>query len=330
METENFKEQQQDRIEEGKELKREDELTDVSRMKPSELPGKKSLFSKLGETISSAATTIADKISGIPVVEGHEDLDRDVRKQVKKINKEIQGRGVEENPAPAEWEKSLPKQVREGVEGAKDEAEGLVKKISEKVDDVKDSGDLSSKTTIQPNREGPSPLDKINQEYANATSKVEEKVDEVLPSAPKESTSILGKIQHGISTAGDSISHKVGDIKQRFVSNKEEERNDDGTKNFRDVDNGFTETVDELKHEKRIEELGQEELSSKNPFKVLDTGSDANNQEEGETRTLGEKIKGGLNDAGSKLSGKATEINQKVKGVFERAPQDKENAQQIA
>jgi len=327
METENFKQQQQDRVEEGKDLKREDELTDLSQIPAKELPGadKKSLFSKIGETISNAATTVVDKITGLPVVEGHEDLDRDVRRQVKKINKEIQERGVEGTPDPVEWEKSLPKQARKEVEGAKSEAEGLVKKISGKVDEIKDSGNLSSATTIQPNREGPSPLDKVNEEYGNIAAKV----DEALPAVPKEGSSLLGKIQHSISNAGDSISQKVEGLKQRFTGDKAEQREDDGTEKFRKVEDGFKESVDELKHEKRVEELGQEELASKNPFKALDTGSD-NNKEEGETRTLGEKIRGGLNDASQKISSKTSELNQKVKGVFEKAPQDKENTQQTA
>jgi len=89
------------------------------------------------------------------------------------------------------------------------------------------------------------------------------------------------------------------------------------------------ETVDELKHDKRVEELGQEELSSKNPFQPLTSGSN----EEGENRTLGEKVRGGLNDASQKISSTVGGVSQKVKSAFvhkEATPQDKENAQQIA
>ena len=60
MEVENFKEQQQDRIEEGKDLKREDELTDLSQIPSKQLPGaeNKSLLTKISEGISNVASVI--------------------------------------------------------------------------------------------------------------------------------------------------------------------------------------------------------------------------------------------------------------------------------
>lgn len=58
METE-FKDQQQDRIDEGKDLKREDEMRDLSQIPPKQLPAtEKSLFNKISEGISHVATTI--------------------------------------------------------------------------------------------------------------------------------------------------------------------------------------------------------------------------------------------------------------------------------
>jgi len=54
-----------------------------------------------------------------------------------------------------------------------------------------DDGNMSSETKITPNREGPSPLDKINEKYAETVGKVEqqiekaeEKIEEKLSSPP--------------------------------------------------------------------------------------------------------------------------------------------------
>jgi len=85
------------------------------------------------------------------------------------------------------------------------------------------------------------------------------------------------------------------------------------------------ETVDELNHEKRVEEFGeQEQLKSQNPFRSLDSGD---NKEEGENVTLGDKIK----ESGNKITTKVGEVSQKVKSTFApKTVQNKENAQQIA
>jgi len=325
MENQQFKNQQQDRLDEGKELKHETELKDLSQIPKKELPTSGSLLSRVSEGLSNTASTISDKLGFKDVtLEGHEDLDKDVRKQVKQINKEIlkqPHRDGQDNQKPSEWANELPRRAAQ-------QAEGLARKISNTVDEIKDSGDLSSKTTIQPNREGPSPLDKVNQEYSNLATKVEETVN---ANPAKQGTSILGAIQQGIHGVTEKISQGVEGLKQKLGSGeKAEEREDDGTKRFRKVkdEDAFNETVDELKHEKRLEELGQEKLSSNNPFQTLSTG----NKEETETRTLGEKIKGGLNDASSSISGKVGEVSQKVKSVFSHtnAPVDKENAQQAS
>jgi len=340
METETFKQQQHDRIEEGKELKREDEVKDLSNIPSKNLPGAehKSLFSKISDGISNVATTISEKVGlSEPVIEGHEDLDQNTRKQVKKINKEILQHAAEKGPEVEkvnDWEKNLPRHAKNEAEGLKNQAENFASKVSETLDDIKEDGNLSSATTIRPNREGPSPLDKINDQYDAAVSKAEKTVEQVTstePSKPSEGTSFSGKI-HQIS---DTISHGIDNLKRRFSGDKsgdrEEERNEDGTKTFKTVKDGFSESVDHLKHEKRVEELGgQEELSSKNPFQPLTSGS---NENESESRTLGEKVRGGLNDASQKISSSVGEVGQKVKSVFvhkEATPQDKENAQQIA
>jgi len=331
METESFKEQQQDRADEGKELKHEDELRDLSQIPKKDLPST-GLLSKVSEGISNAATAVTDKLGFKDItVEGHEDLDKNVRKQVKSVNKEIlkqAHRDGQDNEKPSEWANELPKRVAQQAENLKGEAEGLAKKLSSAVDDIKDSGNLSSKTTIQPNREGPSPLDKVNQEYSNLATKVEESVS---TDSAKQGTSILGAIQQGIHGVTDKISQGVESLKHKFAGgDKPEEREDDGTTKFRKVkeEDAINETVDELKHEKRIEELGQEKLVSSNPFQALGSG----NQQEAESRTLGEKIKGGLNDAGAALSSKIGEVSQKVKSVLPHAsaPVDKENAQQAS
>jgi len=155
--------------------------------------------------------------------------------------------------------------------------------------------------------------------------------ESVSSNSAKQGTTILGAIQQGIHGVSGKISQGVESLKQKLGGGgKAEEREDDGTKRFRDVkdEDAIDETVEQLKHEKRIEELGQEELTSSNPFQTLSTG----NQMETETRTLGEKVKGGLNDASSTISGKVGEVSQKVKSVFSHssAPVDKENAQQAS
>jgi len=300
MDSQDFKEQQHDRIEEGKDLKREDELKDLSQIPSKQLPGPagKSIFSKISEGISNVATAISEKVGlSEPVIEGHEDLDKDVRKQVKKINKEILKRAAEKGPEVEkvnEWEHTLPKQLKKEIEDLKSEGKDTMSKASSKVDEAKDS--TSSK---------------IKESTSSESSK---------PSGP----SFTGKVS-------DRISQGVDALKDKFTTRKEEERSEDGTKTFTTVKDGFNETVDELKHEKRVEELGQEELTSRNPFQALTSGT--NDTEESEGKTMTEKVKGGLSDASQKISSTIGGVSQKVKSTFshkENTVEDKENSRQTA
>jgi len=283
MENQQFKEQQQDRIDEGKDLKREDELKDLSQVPKKDLPSG-SIFSKVSQTLSNAASAISDKLGSKDVtLEGHEDLDKDVRKQVKKINKEIltqSHREGQEAEKPSEWANELPRHAKSNEQ----------------------SSDLATKA---------------------------EKV--VSSDSSKQGTSVLGSIQQGIHDVTGKISQGVESLKQRLSGGeKPEEREDDGTKQFKKVkeEDSINQTVNELKQEQRLEELGQEKLQSNNPFQTLSSG----NKDDTESRTLGEKIKGGLNDASHTISGKVGEVSQKVKSVLPHsaAPVDKENAQQAS
>jgi len=110
---------------------------------------------------------------------------------------------------------------------------------------------------------------------------------------------------------------------------------------FHRVTEGFTETVDEHNHEQRIEELGQENLHSTNPFEALASedvdvaqpGSDITN------KTLGQKIQDSFTGAGSKISEKITGASEKLRSTFDQVKgtvgaigksEDKENASQTA
>lgn len=185
--------------------------------------------------------------------------------------------------------------------------EGLIKKISGFVEEHKDSGDLSSETTIQPNREGPSPLDKINEGYGKAVDKIVEKAEDAVEKVeevvePKEEgTEEKGKsVVEGVK---QKISEELGNVKEKLKSEKEEDvkasqgkskpsktqedqgnsnRTDENvekknqekkikeedTKGFTEVTTGFNETVQELKHERGEDEVTKE-LNSGNPFEPL-------------------------------------------------------------
>jgi len=125
-------------------------------------------------------------------------------------------------------------------------------------------------------------------------------------------------------------------------------------KDFQEVKGGFSESVKELKEEKRIEEFGiKKELWSDNPFEPL-TSSQANlsqpldkteiiggnlvemttgereimtkfEEERLKSRSLTEKMKEGFIEAETKLSDKWTEAKEKIKSTFGGQEKEKEN-----
>jgi len=380
MSTENFKEQQHDRQEEGKELLREDEMRDLSQIPSKQLPGanQPSLLSKISTGISNAAYAITEKV-GISdsAPEGHEDLDRNVRRQVKKVNDEIRQQATEKGQnieQTNDWEdSSLPKfnketeQPADQVKGSEQKTsivgkiagsvQGVTSSISQGITNIKDQ------ITGGPVVEGHEELDrgvrrqvkKVNDEIRKQgvekglTNQTNDWEDSTLPKfkkeaeqpaenaksskpeqpAKQETTSIVRKISDSVQGVSNTLSQGVGSIKQIFSKEKEEEREEDGTKHYKTVKDGVNETVTHLKHEQRVNVLGQDELSSKNPFQPLTSGSN----DDSENRSLGEKVRGGLSDASQKISSTVGGATQKVKSVFvhkEANAQDKENSQQIA
>jgi len=370
MSTENFKEQQHDRQEEGKELLREDEMRDLSQIPAKQLPGatQPSLLSKISTGISNAAHAISEKV-GISETapEGHEELDRNVRKQVKKVNEEIRQQVGQNLNQPNDWEdSSLPKfnkeaeQPADQAKGSEDKSEqktSIVGKIAGSVQGVTHSisqgiTNLKDQITGGPVVEGHEELDRnvrrqvkkvneeIRQQLGQNLNQANDWEDSSLPKFKKEAEQPAeqaksSKPEHSTKQQGvsSSISQGVSSIVQKFSKEKEEERpedrQEDGTKHYKTVKDGVNETVTHLKHEQRVQELGQDELSSKNPFQPLTSGSN----DDSENRSLGEKVRGGLSDAGQKISSTIGGATQKVKSVFvhkEANPVDKENAQQIA
>jgi len=159
---------------------------------------------------------------------------------------------------------------------------------------------------------GKSLIDQAKGRLSNLTSKL---------SGPRENEGEQGASQQKEETQDqapenkqsfvDIVKGKVAEIKERFT-NKEEKEEDEG---FNTVTNGFSETVEELRHEQG-EDLVAKQLHSNNPFEALDDNIQEE-QVENEGKSLNSKIQGGFNDAASK-----------VKSMF--VPQDKENAPQVA
>jgi len=199
------------------------------------------------------------------------------------------------------------KEVKDKVEEAKEEktpiieqAKALARKASQKLEEYRDSGDLSSETTIQPNREGPSVLDKANEEYGKVANKVVEKVEEVVGANTEEGESFT-----------DKVKEKAIELKDRLTPSSGEE-------GFTEIKSGFSETVEELRQERGEGEF-RKQLNSKNPFEKFA----GENQKGGKPI---EKTKETFNEATNKISEKLVDTKEKIKSAFVQP--DKENAPQ--
>jgi len=82
-----------------------------------------------------------------------------------------------------------------------------------------------------------------------------------------EHSSIRQRISGGLGNLEDKLSTHVENVQGKIAKKSEESE----SKKFHKVgeNEGFTETVGEYKHEKRVQELGTEEISSSNPFEPL-------------------------------------------------------------
>jgi len=83
----------------------------------------------------------------------------------------------------------------------------------------------------------------------------------------QENKSLTDKIKGGVS---DMISHGVDTVKGALgQTQNKESQGGEGDTDFHKVTTGFSETVQEHKHEQRVDELGKEVLASNNPFEAL-------------------------------------------------------------
>jgi len=115
---------------------------------------------------------------------------------------------------------------------------------------------------------------------------------------------------------------------------------------FHEIKTGFSETVAEYQHEKRLGEIGQGEISSNNPFEVLGNeniniaqplgsseiiGGELQNRSgeraigdltnqfveaNKEEKPISERFKEGISEASSKISSKVSEAKEKILSAF--------------
>ena len=122
---------------------------------------------------------------------------------------------------------------------------------------------------------------------------------------PERKKSLTEKINDVISQGYQSVKgHFSQDtqnkIEEKLHVNKEEKADTE----FHEVTTGFSETVQELKHEQRVEALGQEELVSSNPFDSLATG-----EKESENKEAPSGISSRIAETKDQIASKFTQEN---------------------
>jgi len=196
-------------------------VKDTDHSKAQELHENQGLLNRIKEGLTDITSKISGEVSHLKekiLHHGHQDQSAQLQKENE--NKENQ----EEN-------ESLGKKIKE-------KAQAIKKSISDVVGEYPDPGDLSSETTIQPNREGPSTLDKINEDYAKIEEKITEKIEgikeKILPSennqieAQHSEKPFTQKFQEGVASLARRISETFEEVPGK-VKGVMEEISDDMT-----------------------------------------------------------------------------------------------------
>jgi len=268
-----------------KTLKREDEMTDLSKMPSSDVPkdSNTGLFGRVTGTLSQGF----DKVKGL--VSSHkETTEQKVEEKITEVKEVVN-----------EWEQPLGSIHRPVVEKSEPEAASESHTLGERL------------------REGISGLtSQITHQVDNLKDRLRTK-EEVSEDTGAPGQSFTGKIKDGFDMISNKISSKF---------EKEEPKEDPS--GFKTVEEGFSETVDELKKEQH----GDEKYVSQNPFDSLDSQETSDETKKSITERLGgditnkvQQLKDGISNTTSKLSEKFTETKEKLKSSLASAPVDKEN-----
>jgi len=248
---------------------------------------------------------------------------------------------------------SLKEQVKEklgvGESGSQEkERVPLIDKISQKVEGVKNvfrSSEGEDKSSSKEMKEERKPIEeKFSQGVKDFTSSTSETTEPSHGEKLKEKIHLLSdKFRYGIGEAQlgyENLSQKLpgktheGDEHLKFEEVAPTRKvNPAEFREFHEVKTGFSETVKEYHLEKRLEELGTNELGSDNPFDILTykqadivqpldpkdvvggnvieatkgtfkniEGEQFNYEEDLEKKSLGQKISGGFGAAKDKIS----------------------------
>jgi len=211
-----------------KTLKRENELADLSKVSSGEIEA----LDKPTEHAHSHG------VLGL-LKEGFTDFGSAISGQVSHLKQFLHHNKENEMTCTKMSSKKESQEERESlVEKAKEKAHDVSQKISDALEEYPDRGNLSSETTIQPNKEGPSTLEKINEESAIVAEKVSEKAEEVkekiLPAgsggnekkenlkenSPKEGKSFTQKLQEGVTTLVRKISETFEETTEKLIPEK--------------------------------------------------------------------------------------------------------------
>jgi len=254
----------------------------------------------------------------------------------------------------AEPQQSLRGKVSEGIHDISDKISGKIEGVKEK---FKSEGEqepektLPNEETSQPSKKSGESLlssfmghvyeisgnifEKIDDMQAKNQPKGEEKPEssqnllpETLTSEPfvENRPAFMEKTKESIHNLSDKISGKMEHLKDRFRSEKAEpEPTQKSEGEFHAVTTGFSENIDDLRREKRLEELGGEELISDNPFLSLASEKSENIVQPllpteivgGNVQSLTEGIKNDQtllsNEMESEFTGEQTSLGEKIR-----------------
>jgi len=256
------------------------------------------IISKLSESlhnISSSITHTAQNLLQKVWIEypnPEKDLDPKIKENIKRINQEIIKRGhrkervIESEGKGGEFEKAtLMQKAKEGIH-----------EFSEKFTHGVENFEKRFEKHEEPKSTKPVEKERIAEKGPSFIDRAKETISE-----------ISGKF------AGKTESVETEEKEGRFVDLAPTEKiNPAELKQFHEVKTGFSETVSEFQHEKRIEEVGQETIKSNNPFEVL--GDENLNVESStqEGRPMTEKLREGLSETTSRISSKIAETKEKI------------------
>lgn len=354
--------------EDGKFLMREDELRDISDIPEVQqglyAPDKPSLLGRMKEGVSDIAHKVENVIPHGSQSESHhkslfEKLNDGLSSIATTVSNTIHGSTEKPENTPVLGGIDYQVKLAQELESGKDTVKSFGRKLSTNLENYKDSGDMSSETTITPNRTGPSTLDKIDEKYGKVADKIagtfDSLKDKVIPSRDTDTN---------VSQRGEDSDSTMTFTEQRENLSLEaptHQINPAELKDFHEVKTGINETVSEYKHDHRVEELGgKEELVSSNPFDALSKveeaepteeetptrsfGGDITNkvlqptnsaiskkpiQDETESKGLIQSMKEGVANISTSIADAVGHLADKTIGTME-APEDKENLRQTA